>query len=770
LSESAKIQRQESGMTRCIKRLRLGLLVALSSSIAVPLRADTTAKWKDATTGNWSSTARWDGGVVPNNNMTDMYFVIIDTSGTYTATLDINAAINGFTLNSAAATFFGSGRTFTVNGDTTLTNGTVQWRDSTWNGTGTISNNAMFIAEGSSIISSAFANAGALTIRATNAGDSTLALGTSFTNSGTVVLHNEDGGNARAVTLSQTAGTFQNNSGGVLTIEQGPGAAGASRILTIANLQNGAGAIININSDTFFNASNGQLNNAGALNVATNKRLSLQNGSDLSETAGTISLADGANIYLNNSGAVLTQSGGSLVMSGMAYIQGDPGATFNFNGGSIDTSANTRTDGQVLINGGNLNFGTATPLTGLATFYVSGSSNLTGNIPAGMTVRAAGTSSVGDAVLSAADNVTNNGILRLANDDVGNNRAVTFTMAAGKTLTNSGTIDLIKGPGPVGARNVIANLDNHAAFDVANGVTATVTGAFAQTSGDVNVLGTLNVAGGTFTAIGGTLSGSGATNINAGFNLASTLTKQDSGTATITGSQSLAAGGALNINGGKLKFNVTSGTVAVGTGITATVAAGATLELAGSISALAVGANRVNINNGSAASGLLISGTHQQVGNIDGAGTTQITAGSDLTANHIVQDALTIGGAVGNRGRVTIASSDSSGNALGQADVEPTRIDADSALGPAVTTSSSGGGLNSASLVAPSAEGFSGDSIPVAGAIPTRASASVPEPSTLVLACLALIVSVSLAHRSWPRMFGRLLPWLAIRQTSKTPT
>ena len=79
------------------------------------------------------------------------------------------------------------------------------------------------------------------------------------------------------------------------------------------------------------------------------------------------------------------------------------------------------------------------------------------------------------------------------------------------------------------------------------------------------------------------------------------------------------------------------------------IGSGATLELAGSVSALSSGASRVNIvNNSSAAAGLLVSGTHQRVGNIDGSGTTQVNAGSDLTANHIIQNALVIGGAAGS--------------------------------------------------------------------------------------------------------------------------
>ncbi len=91
---------------------------------------------------------------------------------------------------------------------------------------------------------------------------------------------------------------------------------------------------------------------------------------------------------------------------------------------------------------------------------------------------------------------------------------------------------------------------------------------------------------------------------------------------------------------GTLRFKATGGAASIGTGVTATVASGATLELAGSVSSLSSGGNRVNItNNSTAAAGILVSGTNQQVGSIDGSGTTQANAGSDLTANHTIQAA-----------------------------------------------------------------------------------------------------------------------------------
>ncbi|HEX2474155.1 MAG TPA: hypothetical protein VHK01_05390, partial [Lacipirellulaceae bacterium] len=305
------------------------------SPLATSWGAEITTTWMDATTGNWSSPARWDTGVVPNNNMTDTYEVIINADGSYTATLDLNPTINAFTLDAVGATFFASQRLLTVIGDTALTEGTVQWRGSTWNGAGTITNNTLFIAEGNSTVSSVFSNIDTFRLSSNGTiGESNLTLGPSFTNTGTVVLRNDDAGSGRSVTLAQASGAFQNNAGGTLTTEQGPGLVGNTRNLTIANLQNAAAANVNINTDSNFNAVNGQFNNAGNLNVAGGMRLNFQNGADLTHTGGTISLANGANIQFNHSGGVYTQSGGALVMNGAGFVHGDSGATFTFNGGS----------------------------------------------------------------------------------------------------------------------------------------------------------------------------------------------------------------------------------------------------------------------------------------------------------------------------------------------------------------------------------------------------------------------------------------------------
>jgi T5SS/PEP-CTERM-associated repeat protein len=158
----------------------------------------------------------------------------------------------------------------------------------------------------------------------------------------------------------------------------------------------------------------------------------------------------------------------------------------------------------------------------------------------------------------------------------------------------------------------------------------------------------------------GTLRLSGALDDSA----AHAITLSGSGTMEIKGAPSFGANTPIAVNGGTLRFALTSGSPTVAIGVTVTVNNPATLELAGSVSALSSGDSRASMVNNSTAGGILVSGTNQVLGPIDGSGTTIVNSGSNLTANHIVQGALIIGGASGSPAVVTIAASDSLGNSL----------------------------------------------------------------------------------------------------------
>ncbi len=120
---------------------------------------------------------------------------------------------------------------------------------------------------------------------------------------------------------------------------------------------------------------------------------------------------------------------------------------------------------------------------------------------------------------------------------------------------------------------------------------------------------------------------------------------------------------AVNSGGGTLRFNVTTGAPTIGTGVTATVASGTTLELAGSVSALGTPAgiptrNLVDVTNNSNVAtigGLHVTGTNQLVGAITGSGDTVVESTASLTAYQIRQNSLTINGG----GTVTLIPSGS---------------------------------------------------------------------------------------------------------------
>ena len=141
------------------------------------------------------------------------------------------------------------------------------------------------------------------------------------------------------------------------------------------------------------------------------------------------------------------------------------------------------------------------------------------------------------------------------------------------TLTTTATGSIGSGPLIVSAADTITSTLNLGASQTVSSLSGTLAGSG---SASVNIVGgtTLTVSQSGNTTFAGTLVNSG------------TLAKTDVGTLEFNGAPTLNNNSSLQANGGTLRFNVNSGTATIGTGVTATVASGATLELAGSVSAL----------------------------------------------------------------------------------------------------------------------------------------------------------------------------------------
>jgi hypothetical protein len=465
--------------------------------------------------------------------------------------------------------------------------------------------------------------------------------------------------------------------GGIVTITQTAGAINVGANFDIAN---------GTASGT-FNLSGGSISfGSGGFNVAD------QGGSGTLNLSGTASINASAadDVFLANgltAFGTVNQTGGTLRVrsAGHLYLTNSATASgiYNLKGGTLDAGAATISKGPgngfLIVTGGTLKAGTiASDMNDLTQDASDGNSTL--DVTGNdMTINVNYTAAVSSGTNTATINV---------------GAGHTLTMAAGKTLL------------------------------FGNQSTLQGTGTIAGAAGTNLAYGS-NLS----SSFGGTISGS------------LRLIKTSGSTLEIDGAPTLNAGSSIEAAGGTLRFNVVSGAPTIAAGITATVSSGATLELAGTVSALTNGSNRVNVMNDSTTPGLLVSGIHQQVGDIDGSGSMQVNAGSDLTANHIIQGALVIGGTAGNLGSVTIDASDVAGNPL-TASSEGLFNEQSSLIfdvqfgngGVSFTSLSSGGRMDPPR---PSS-GFS-----AAGTAVSGSSSSVPEPSTLILVVVAFSIVIS---------------------------
>ncbi len=340
--------------------------------------------------------------------------------------------------------------------------------------------------------------------------------------------------------------------------------------------------------------------------------------------------------------------------------------------------------------------------------------------------------------------------------ETGGSRSITLTYGGLLTLgtansftggatVNNGTLrttaDGALGSGPlaINADDRVVSVVNLGGNETVGGLSGTLTGTgtarvniAASKTLTVNQSADAVFAGNVALAAGGTPRSGG------------TLTQSGPNTLEIAGAPSLGNNSNVNVNGGTLRFNMTSassGTVAIGSSVTATIANSGVMELAGTVSALSAGGNRTHvINNATSPAGLLVPGSNQKVGNIDGAGATQVNAGADLTADHIIQSALVIGGTATSHGLVTIAASGPSGSPLDGAQSGGLGI-SDSLAG----TGPFGGGGTSKSDLPLGAEGFNGDPFIRSGTPSTAGTPAVPEPTTVVvlaIACLSCLPRV----------------------------
>ncbi|HEV2972377.1 MAG TPA: autotransporter-associated beta strand repeat-containing protein [Pirellulales bacterium] len=299
------------------------------------------------------------------------------------------------------------------------------------------------------------------------------------------------------------------------------------------------------------------------------------------------------------------------------------------------------------------------------------------------------------------------------------------TLANALTITGNSTVDVTGGS--AGGITGPLTIDSHTLF--VTGGSSGMDQPYTLNLGNATLNGnpTFDVSNngmGTGTAVLASLSTGGTARV---------ITKANAGTLVVQGASTLDGGSSILVSGGTLRFANGTGAATIGAGSRATVTAGTTLELAGSFSDLSspdsspptTAALRVHVVN---SGNVLVSGTHQQVGAIDGpTGVTTVNAGSDLTADHIVQKSLVIGGTATSAALVTIAASDASGNPLASGFALAGSLAPSGPFAAGTTSAPS-------SLASDGSSAGSGSSL--GGSNGGVGSSSVPEPSSLLLMAL----------------------------------
>jgi autotransporter-associated beta strand protein len=666
--------------------------------------------------GSWPgvpSESQWPDGAVSNLQV-DWVRVWKDTSGTATSIAWSNKAANGVGSWTDGTAWSGGqvpqlGSQTAIFGANSVNNQTVNWNYSQTVG-GLTFNSATSYTIGSasgSLMLSNFTSSGAGTVLID-------ATGASGSGANSLNCRLELYNNVTIQTSSKPLVIGGNIVGtGNLTIAAGPVILQGNSSYTGATIINGGELRLGVNQAlpvaTFVTLNGGALNLNGHSNSISRF---IVNNAGMSQSNGALTVTTSADGALQiggaaNSSGSYTMSGGSLAVTSAPVDVGWYGSgVFNQTGGQVTTNnylilgrqpgstgVYNSTGGTVTNTGNFLGVGQQ----GSGTLNVGGS---------GVVVAGGAGLSVGGLYGGGG-----NGAVNLNSGGLIQTTAVTTGGGISTFTFNGGTLQAAPGA----SVGFFAPLTN---------VVAGPGGAVIDTNGNS-------------IAFASALSGNGG------------FTKIGSGSLIFSGGKSYS--GSTTVGAGMLNFSVSS-VSNIGAGAVATVASGATLELAGTVSALgSAGGNRTSILNNSTALGLVISGKNQVVGNIDGTGTTQINSGSDLTANHIVQSALVIGGAAGSPGVVTIEASDPTGNPLVS---ELTALLPGNSVGSFIEDPSPVARLAASSGVENIDKSMTG----LAAAVPQGPSASaVPEPSTFLLSLMGFIAAL----RSFGRRFrgDRCLPF-----------
>jgi autotransporter-associated beta strand protein len=466
---------------------------------------------------------------------------------------------------------------------------------------------------------------------------------------------------------------------GNITVDNGILVAGYITSLGFGSEQINANGTLDLNT---ANSGIGSITNAGTININAvgagvaavtntgnvNVNASAGFGTQTNNAAYTI--AAGA-AFTGFSGANFTQNAGTLTVNGSMSLTN---ATFYDNGGTIGGAV---TLGSTNHSISTLSFGTESPSGG--TFNLIGSTTsgvaaytaeIYGNIPAGTTVNIepSNTSTLGTLTVEVNYPMVNNGTLNLS--ATGQNHNIVID----GELNNTGTINIKPGPTADGGRTIEGSITNSGTLNVnattvVEGMTNTGTinvaagkavslseDYFTQTSGTLNINGSVNISGSEFYNNGGAITGSGAV-----------VFSSDNGNTELSFGSTPASGGTFNFVG-----TTTSTSTYYDAEIYGNIPSGVTVNIEPSdtstVGTLELEVNYPTVNNGTL--NLLATGQNHNIvieGQLNNNGTININPGPTADGGRTFEGGITNSGTLNvnattvvegmtNTGTINIAS------------------------------------------------------------------------------------------------------------------
>jgi len=488
-----------------LKGCRLAGLLASAAAIAcaaAPVSHAATIDWKSAPTNTtWATGSNWDGGIAPANSLTTDIARFNGTS--YTFQPDAGTT-------SIAGIEIGNGTTATV----------------------------------------------ALTLSGTN-----LSIGasgiTKFANSGTAAISSN-------VTLG-AAQSWTNNSSTLLTVSGN--VTNAGYLLTIGGSGNttlstgvvsGTGGITKSGNGTLSMTGS---NSYGGATTVSSGILNIQNGSALGTTVGGTSVAVGATLQLEGGISV-----GNETLSILGFgATGQNGALVNVSGtnsyGGQLTMANNVAGNAISSDSGTLNLtntGTIANSSSRSLFLTgSGNGSLAGVLTAGaISKNGTGTWMLTGASTYNGSTTVNSGILNIQNGSALGTTVLGTSLALGTTLQLEGGISVgnetlsIFGLGAAGQNGALVNVSGTNSYGGQLTLLNNAAGnAISSDSGTLNLTNTGTIINGNSRTL--FLNGSGNGSL-AGVLALGAITKNGTGTWTLTGANTYT--GSTTINVGRLQL------------------------------------------------------------------------------------------------------------------------------------------------------------------------------------------------------------------------